>query len=293
MATTLLKLRTAVEDWIEDTSEPDITDRAINEATALIAAQGGFSQMISQETVTPDDEGKFYLPPRCDKVIDIFPAESGAMAPFVFSGTRRIQAGAREGRYCYRSIGATESPFATVDVDLENGSTTFSQSSSSTENFTEDMVGMEIVVEGIDEVYKILSYSEVSLLGVVEVYPEFRFEDSDSIEAYVRPAGTEQLQVYDTANQNYTGDITIEFRKKHPTMVADNDPLLIPAPRCVSTEAVKFFLRQTKYDVDADRVEREMTQYKAVEFEKQPAKTELGWRTEDKLFSAPGRGRRK
>jgi hypothetical protein len=65
----------------------------------------------------------------------------------------------------------------------------------------------------------------------------------------------EQYELTDAVGNLFTNDVIADIQIKHPTLINYKDQLLIPAEEMVTLTAVKFFLHQTKYDVDARALE--------------------------------------
>jgi hypothetical protein len=289
---TLGWLRQQVVDWIEDDSDRQIIYRAINNAIDIVTADTSFSALNTNVTVTPDSEGVLIVPPRCQDINEIFPSSDGRReAPFVFTGARRVQTDGRKPGYFYRSYGCVETPLATLDADFTLGSSIVSQSTASSEDFLLAHVGEEFVIAGGDEVYRIDAFDDQGLANTFTIYPDYRYSNQTDLPCYVRPASKEQICLYDSLGNPYAQEVIIEYRQRHPRLINEADILLIPAPHTVALEAVRFFLRQTKYDVDAERLERLALKYSNLEGAKQPAKMEPNFRANDDLFQTPGRGR--
>lgn len=283
-------LRQQVVDWIEDDSEPALLDRALNVAVAQLVNDCSFSQLKKRVVVTPDDDGMFYVPARCSDILEIYPDGSNNEADFTFIGAKRIQAQPRQAGYYFRSLGSSEEPFAELFADFTSNSSTVLQNAGSSVDFSEDMIGMQFEIDGGAESYRIDSFTAGSP-NQITIYPNYRWTNLSTAPCTVRPEGTEMISLYDSLGQAYTGDVAVEFVAKHPYLVNDTDRLIIPCQNTVPLEAVRFILRQTKYDVDAQRLENMYVQYRATECAKQPAKTEPNARPNDTIFSAPGRGR--
>ena len=89
--------------------------------------------------------------------------------------------------------------------------------------------------------------------------------------------------MFDSSGALYQGDVNIDYRRKHPVLVNDTDRLLFPASNFVALSAVMFMLRQTKYDVDAQRLQMEYEKYKRIEC-KQDAKYDVNLLPRDTMF---------
>jgi len=284
-------IRQQVIDWIEDDSDRQAIDRAINVSIDVLTSKCTFSQLMSQVTVTPESDGTIITPPRCADIVEIYPANDNEEADFVFTGTKRVQSIGRRSGYFYRSKGVTEEPLHELICDLSNKSKWVTQNDSSTVSMSADMIGEEFVIAGGNETYRIDDFDGTGAKNKIKVYPEYRWADVTGVDCFVRPECTESIVLYNSLGDIYTGDVTIEFKQAHPYLVSDRDILQIPAFNTTALETVRFFLRQTKYDVDADRLERQYLEYFASECSKQPAKNEANFRANDGLFQTPGRGR--
>jgi hypothetical protein len=285
-------IRQGVIDWIEDDSDRAIIDRAINTAISTVTGSCPFTALNTSVTVTPDTDGILVVPPRCQDIVEIFPSgDNKREADFVFTGAKRVQTTGRKAGYFFRSYGIVETSLNSVLCDLTALSNVVIQSATSTEDFTADMVGKEFVLVGGNETYRIDSFDGAGLENEITIYPPYRWADVSNQSCLVQPESKETICLYDSLGNAYLGEVTIEYRQNHPQLVNDGDILLIPAPNTVTLEAVRFFLRQTKYDVDAERLERLYLQYMNSECAKQPSKNEPNYRSQDNLFQSPGRGR--
>lgn len=282
-------VRQQVIDWIEDDSDRAIIDRAINTSIETVTSMCPFSQLSTQVTVTPDENGIITLPPRCQDIVDIYPSSEIQGADFVFKGAKRVQTYGNKAGYYFRSVGVVEEPLNTLVCDFTKDSATVTQNDSSAEDFSADMIGQEFIIAGGNESYRVDGFSDEGTQNTLTVYPKYRWASYAGLECYIRPEGKEQVRLYDSQGTVYQGEVIVEYRQYHPQLVQDKDILLIPAYNTVALETVRFFLRQTKYDVDADRLERQYLMYKESECSKQPAKNDSNFRTNDRLFQPRSR----
>jgi hypothetical protein len=285
-------LRQGVVDWIGDSSESQLIDRAINRSVAKIATRCTFSQLMNKVTVTPDSDGIVLVPPRCDKILEVYPSSAlSNAADFVFGGERRVQDHIRRIGYKYRGVGVLKEPLADVLLDFTNKNSSAEQSSGSTDDLSVDHIGHELVILGGSEKYLITDIDTSGVANTVTLYPEYRFATAPSLQCHIRRVGIEQIALYNETGTAYTGEITIEFREVHPYLVASSDMLLIPTPETVYLDAVRFMLMETKYTVDAERLESEYQEAKAFESSKQVSSRDSTSWNRDTVFKVHNRAR--
>lgn len=286
-------LRQSVIDLIEDSTEFSTIDRAINRAVAKVASRCTFSQMMSKVTVTPDSDGIVLVPPRCDKVLAVYPSSAlSNSTDFVFGGCRNVQDQVRRSGYKYRGVGAVKTNLADVSLSFVNGSSAVEEVSGSVDNLAETHVGHELVIRGGAEKYEITSFDGEPVNSVINIYPPYRFGTATPVECWIRPMNIEQIALYDHLGNAYTGEITIERREIHPYLVANEDMLMIPTPETVFLDAIRFMLMQTKYNVDAQRLENDYQDAKRSECSKQVTNRDSDSWNRDSIFRVHGRSRR-
>ena len=282
--TTLGQIRRRVIDWIEDDTETDVMNRAINDSVDLIQKTIAWAEFNKKLTVTPDDDGMFYAPPRCLEIVDVYPESNIAGgADFTFNGARRVQDYPRRAGHFFKSAGILEESDASILLSASVGNATLTEAIGTVDSITEAMVGQELLLTGLEETYRIETVT-IGATNSMTVYPKFRYESDSAILGETRPAGTKMFKVFDSSGNVYTDNIVINYRQLHPKLVADSDRLLIPAPNTIALEAVRFMLRQTKYDVDAQRLQLDYEEYKRVEC-KQDVKDAYQARPRDCMFS--------
>lgn len=266
-------LRQHVVDWIEDSSDFQTIDRAINRSIAKVVGRCVFSQLMSKVTVTPDENGIILVPPRCDRVLEVYPSSTlSNETEFVFGGSRKVQGLIRRTGYKKRGVGAIKTPLAEVTMSFQNGASIAEEVSGSV--LSASHVGHELVIKGGNEKYEITSFDNSGTNPQIGIYPDYRFGTVTSINCLIRRIGIEQIALYDSNGNAYTGDVTIEYVEMHPYLVSNDDMLMIPTPETVGLDAVRFMLRQTKYDVDSERLEADYISAKRSEYSKQVSNTD-------------------
>lgn len=285
---TLALIRKEVNDWIEDYDSTSEVNTAINRAIGILSLDHPFTQLNRSVSVTPSLTGVITLPARSIDIVDIYPTPNGDVPVHDFAGARRAQTGIRRTGYFWRAIGVNETNEFDVTCDMVNGSNVITEAASTTHQFSEDMINRELVLIGSDERYRVDSFElESEITRTLTIFPEFRYE-SGEFSGYITPSFTDRYALYDSNGTAYTGDVTVDYRQSHPILVNDNDRIIIPAKNSIVLEAVRYLLRSAKYDVDAERLEREAMHFRAIECPKNSPKIDLNSAPNDSIFMRKG-----
>lgn len=258
--TYLKTLRQDVQDWLEDEGDNAEVDRALNRAIEEVETYQDWEVLKDSDTQTPDSDGIIRAPADSRVIRRVFPVGAYELPEFTFRPKSELDALDKPITTAYKLWPHTMNKSALSSgllVDLVQNSQTVTQAVSSADNIDVAWVGERIQFEGDETYYEITAATASTDLTV---YPDVRRESGSSQIAQVRPLGLEQYKVTDYQGQPYTDDVQIKYQVKHPALVSNTDQLLIPARQTVVLTAVKFFLHQTKYDVDARQLSIDLAQ---------------------------------
>ncbi len=252
--TSLKKLRTLLQDWIEDESIDDVFQNYLNYAVEECETIVNFAELRATEDIVVGSTGIFTEPARCREIVNVYPQTATGYPSFKFEKRDRVydwSTGVYHEYTISPSPGFT-SPEASYDCSYTKGGTTMTQTGGTF--FDADDVGKRLMLAGGDEVYEITEYTDIGSADEIEVTPSIAETSSTAATAYLNPAGTRKYILRDTANALYAGTVTVEFQEKHPMLYEDESMLLIPCPRSVTLIALQLGLITNKYDVDAERL---------------------------------------
>lgn len=267
--TTLETIRQTVIDWIEDDSDEtvEVIDRTINSQLRYMAKTNEFDALFKSADATPGSDGVIIAPPVCNTILGIYPVvANGELATFEFfpSTSKRPRSDvARTNRYLYRPYESTRSDaISGIALSGTTGSATLTGAS-----VTSAMDDKELVIAGDSTRYLIASVVD----GVsMTVFPSYRGTTSATLVGRITPSGTKRYILTDPYGNEYTDDVTIDYQIEHPPLVLDDDQLLIPMERTLSLMVVQQFLQQSKYDVDAQRLENAIFEARLAEYGTEP-----------------------
>ena len=291
---TLKDIRDVIEDFIEDMTIADIMDNYINFALKDAESIIDFSALFGTVDMTPDSSGVIKLPPRCRKINRITSVKSSSgPADRVYHPTRQRPTGdeARKNWYWHLPYPASETDEKLRVVSITQGSTSIQAANGESTFFTADDVGSELNIEGDSEEYVITAFTAGDT-DTITVYPRVTSDTNTSVNAVIGIAGRERNQLLTNAIIPSTEEVSIEYQKKHPLLIEDEDRLLIPCPRTIAYMAIQLCQQTNKYDVDADRLERKLLEAKNSEIGQDTYRNAQNER-QDRLFSFRSkRGRR-
>lgn len=265
--TTLKSIRDIVILWLEDESINDDIDMVINSMIRLTTTDE-FEGLKRTADVTPDSDGVIVCPAAYRMALGIFPQCSyGSMPGFeFFPRTSRVRADEpRTNRYLYHTHESTRSADTTgMVLSGTQGDTTLTQVTTA---ITADMEGQELKILGDNTRYLITSATADTSL---EVFPSLRADSSTSLSAEVNPAGMRRYTLTYPNGNVYIDTVTVDYQMDHPPLVLDDDELLIPLERTIALLTVQQFLQQSKYDVDAQRLEDAVFLARSAEYGTEP-----------------------
>ena len=290
---TLSSIRQTVIDWIEDDSDSDLVDRTINSQLRFVCKRE-FEALYRSADVTPTASGVITTPAVCATVLGIYPQTSyGSLPAFNFTArtTRPRGDEPRTNRYLYHPSESTRTAGATgLVLGGTQGETTLTEQSGTP--ITAAMAGQELRLSGDNTRYLIVSaIADTS----IEVFPSLRLYDSTTLAGTVNPSGLKQYVLTDPNGNIYTKAVTIDYQIDHPPLVLDDDELIIPMERTLALLTVQQFLQQSKYDVDAERLQNAIFEARLTEYGTEPSNQQDN-APKDTMFSfrskRGGRGRR-
>jgi hypothetical protein len=263
--TSLKTLIDYVQDWLEDEGDEPAVIRAINRAIRQVETIKDWEVLKGISTITPDSSGVILEPTRNRVIRHIYPSGYTGLPSFEFKPKAELDRFdvARTAQYKFYSV-------APVDTELQGGllldvvqnSQTVTEASASPTPIDVSWVGERLLLEGDETLYEITA----ATAGVdMTVTPDVRVATGSALSCKIRPIGQAKYQLTDTSGTVYTEDVEVHYQVNHPTLVKYTDQLLIPAENMVALLAVKFFLHQTKYDVDGRALNIEFNEAKRVE----------------------------
>jgi hypothetical protein len=265
----LSSIRQTVIDWIEDDSDTDIIDRTINAQIRYVTKGTTFESLFRTQDQTPTAAGVIVAPPVCQSILNIYPQVAyGSLPDFVFGPSiGRYTAGQpRPNAYLYVPTGSVLSP-ETTGLNLTGSIGDYTLSENGGTSITADMEGKELRLDGDDTRYLITAATaSVSL----DVFPPLRTNAQGGVGGTVNPEGRKEYTLLDRSGNLYTDDVTIDYKIDHPPLVLDDDELIIPLERTIALLTVQQFLKQSKYDVDAQRLREEIFEAQHVEMGTEP-----------------------
>ena len=266
---TLKDIRQTCIDWIEDDSDIPLIDRTINGQLRFVSKRE-FEALYRSVDVTPTSGGVITVPPVCSTILGIYPQTTyGSLPSFDFTArTGRPMSGEpRTNRYLFHPSEATRVADATGLVlgGTQGGSTLTEQSGTA---ITAEMAGGELKISGDTTRYLIVS----AIAGTsMEVFPTLRSYDSTALAGTINPSGMKRYVLTDPSGNIYTNEVTIDYQIDHPPLVLPDDELIIPMERTIALLTVQQFLQQSKYDVDAERLDRAILDARLVEYGTEPS----------------------
>jgi hypothetical protein len=267
---TLKSIRDIVIDWIEDDSDTDAIDRTINAQLRFVSRSHEFEGLTRTADITPDAGGIITCPAVYGTCTGIYPmTERGELPKFEFyPRTKRTRADEpRTNRYLYYPSESSREDEATgIVVAGTQGSPTLTYASGTA--ITDDMAGKELKIAGDNTRYLIVA----AVAGTsLTVFPSLRAESYASHVATVNPSGMRKYILTYPGGALYTDSVTMDYQIDHPPLVLDDDELLIPMERTIALLTVQQFLQQSKYDVDAQRLENAIFEAKLMEYGSEPS----------------------
>lgn len=282
-------LKEILSAHIEDETIANETTLYLNIGVDRAATLTDWAALKYQKDITPDSDGVVIPPARFDRVRQIVPAVSGVPS-FEFDFTRELPTANqhRLNRYWCVPYSPSLSNELAVSVVTVAGSQDVVAASGETSFFDATHEGRELRIAGFDKEFEIISFVEGDT-DKITVYPA-PGKAVSSAQAVVGPAERERWRLLQPSLAAYTGEVTFHYQTKHPTLVSNNDRLLIPCPYSVCYLALELCLQQNKYNVDADRLAPRLMELKNEELQASPfAKTKSVRR--NSLFSRRSNGR--
>jgi len=263
--TYLKTLKDNVQDWLEDEGDDEQVTRAVNRAIREVETYKDWEVLKDSATMTPDSSGVIQKPATCRVIRKVYPTGSYDLPEYVFRPVSEKPQMGQPTTTASKLIavaGVKEQLSDGLLVDVVQNSQNITQAASSAEDIDVTWVGERFQIEDDETVYEIIS--AVAATSMV-VFPDIRRETGDAQIAKVRPLGLEQYKLMDYTGKEYTAGVVADYQTKHPTLISDTDQLFFPAEQTVTLLAVKFFLHQTKYDVDARQLMIDITDAKGRE----------------------------
>jgi hypothetical protein len=292
---TLKDIRDVIQDFIEDMSIATVMDNYINFALKDAESIIPFSALFGTTDMTPDSSGVLKIPPRCRKITRITSVKSDAgPADRTYHPTRQRPTAdeARKNWYWYLPYPASETDENLQVVSITQGSASIQAAEDETTFFTADDIGSELNIEGDSEEYVITAFTEGDT-DTITVYPRVASATNTSVNAVIGIAGRERNQLLTNAIIPSTEEVSIEYQKRHPLLIEDEDRLLIPCPRTIAYMAIQLCQQTNKYDVDADRLERKLLEAKNSEIGQDTYRNAQNERQDNMFSFRSKRGRRR
>ena len=268
----LWEIRQTVIDWIEDDSTETVAviDRTINTQLRYLCRGDFFEGLIRSSDVTPDVTGKIVSPPISDAILGIYNQTGIDELPsirFEPIASRDISTRPRTARHKFRPLGGTTVPVYTgLSLSGAVGATTLTDAGGSQATVA-DMDGRELRMTGDPTRYLITG---VVAGASIDIWPSLRVDATVAVAAQVDPAGAKQYVLLDPSANPYTDTVTVDYKVMHPQLIDGDDELLIPLERTLSLMVVQQFLQQSKYDVDAQRLENAIFDARHIEYGNEP-----------------------
>lgn len=266
---TLNSIRATIVDWLEDDSDTALIDRTINTQLRYLVKGNLFESLIRSDDITPTAEGVILSPPVCDSILGIYNLTTLDDTPnieFFPIAHRDVSTKPRTNNYKYRPIGATTVAGDTgLNLTGTLNDTILLQAGGTA--VTADMVGKELKLAGDPTRYLITGAVAATSL---DVFPPLRVSATGGVSGIVNPTGMKQYVLQNQSGTPYTDDVTVDYKVDHPPLINDDDELIVPMERTLSLMTVQHFLRTSKYDVDADRLENAVFEAMHVEFGDEP-----------------------
>jgi hypothetical protein len=281
-----------VETWLEDNGDTDTVVKRVNKAVREVEKLN-WEAMKRKVIITPDADGTFLVPPLSRAIDAIYPDyEESTVPTFEFQPNAMVTPGnekvVKSHKYFNAEINMVALESALV-VDVVQNSQTITQAVASLVDIDESWVGEQLRLPNDETLYEITGAVAATSMTV---FPPVRSETYNASSCVIRPIGLTKLKVTDWTGTPYTGDIKVHYYMKHPQLIDATDMLLIPAEDTVSLETVKFFLHQTKYDVDARNLEFDLRAARAREYAQQAVTTTESV-VQDTSFSLHSRNNRR
>lgn len=259
MNETLGSLRTWLADVYGDESTEALPffDRIINDGIRASTLGHRFDALTNEKTITVAS-GALTLPPLFQKMN--FICEDISLGyrkgSFFRQGQRADGGGTRVMSRWYMPDAIKKTSGTTYKGDITKGSSVILRDKRVAGNdwYDADDVGEMLVIEGQQAVYEVIAVDTTTDFETVTVYPSVSADSASSVNIEVDPMGQRQYTLYTEADALYTGDITIGYQEVHPTLINENDRLLIDCSESVRVYAMTIAYRQGKYDVTADRL---------------------------------------
>lgn len=228
----------------------------VNLSIAECSKRHRWSSLKSEVTLSPTEDGVILVPPLCDYIRRIYSDDRASL--FHLRETDRSNAQARMAQLWYTGYAApTTGEVVVATCSVSEGEQTVT--STGTE-FLEAHEGSLLLFDSEEQPYEIVSFTSSS---EVEIYPTYRGESNTTHSCVVNPLGQSRLALYNGLSADdavYTDDVIVEYQMRHPLLYSDTDRLLIPCPNTVILRSLKWAMRKNKYDVDAERLDRDILQ---------------------------------
>lgn len=261
-----------VQVWLEDEGDTTQVVGRINKAIRKVEKLP-WEALKRKAVVTPDENGSFLIPPLCRVIDHIYPAGYSDRPDYEFASKAALDPKNHKTTGSYKFY-TDEINLTTLEdsllVDVVQNGQTITQAVASLVSVDEAWVGEQFRLPGDETLYEITAaVADTSLT----VFPPVRSETRGASSCVIRPVGLQQYKVSDYRGEPIVADIEVHYRMKHPTLIDPSDMLLFDAEDTVSLEAVKFYLHQTKYDVDARALELDLRAARHTEVAQQAVKT--------------------
>lgn len=252
MSATLRELIDTVEDWVGDTSDPELTRKEINRSIRFICTRHRLDALTETRELTLSSGG-FVSPVLARQIVAVRMAgDVGIRTGNRFPADGLVPA--------YKRIvpnGINKDAFVFVRISGDEGESQFTQDTVQDDSgwgIPADCVGKAIRIDGLDDLFEITAAVEDTS---VDVDPKIGISVSGN-RALIGNNGLPIYKVYDSNGDLGSGNVEVEYQRYHPYLYDLEDRLLPDIRESVSLTAVKSLLRHYKYDVDAQRLDMDL-----------------------------------
>lgn len=255
--------RKSLREWLADVYGDESTeaypffDQILNDGIRAATLGHRFDALNTQASISVTD-GELTLPALCQRVNFICKKITKGNQDGVFMRRTEPVEGdvSRIVSNWYQPNGLKRTAGTIYRGDITKGSSVITRDKRVSGNdwYDSDDVGKLLIIEGHKGQYEITAVDTTVDAETVTVYPSISHESANSINLEVDPMGQKKYLLYTDAGVLYTGDIVVGYQELHPTLINDEDRLVVDCAESVKLYAMGVAYRQGKYDVVSDRL---------------------------------------
>ncbi len=249
---TYRQLAEKCRDWIEDDASPHALRRTINSVIEQLTLKK-FDALTESVVVTPQS-GVITEPALCREITRIVSTSESpsrqrflpAQGPLHLQGPTMVF-----DRYHPVAVDASWDARGIAFTVSASSRNQLTQAPSSTVDIPADVEGHVLRISNIPEVYEVVEVVEADHVIIRPEYSGAVMSGSLSIGNY----GQRRYLISDTEGVPYSGAVRIEYQRRHPALLSDDDVFLLGIHTSVVYQTVMMLMQYAKYDVSAERLQ--------------------------------------